>query len=182
MAGSQDAKAATDALVNLGDLGVTLIGSDSSSSGVLDSLLTKEGATKEYLDLSPVAIERIIQQILGGTEGLASIFSGEKATGLYGSTAAAQASGDLVAQLAGEIAKLTAPKITETTAKEALDQTTETEEEKAGLLDVVGDKSGGVGEYIKENPLDVIYGPGATKGVKAVGDKGAQFINWLGGG
>lgn len=68
------------------------------------------GTREEFLEIDPAGVERIVNQILGGTQGLSSIFGGEQTAGLYNTTVAAQAAGDLVAQLAGEIAKLTAKK------------------------------------------------------------------------
>ncbi len=64
----------------------------------------------ERLRLDPFAVKKIIQDVLGGAEGLASIFQGEQTAGIFDSSVAAQASGDLAAKLVGELTKLTAEK------------------------------------------------------------------------
>ncbi len=60
------------------------------------------------LDISQEAIEKIISDVLGGAGGLAEIFQGEQTAGIFDSSVAAQAAGDLAAKLAGEIARITA--------------------------------------------------------------------------
>ena len=78
-----------------------------------------KGRSSERLQIDNVGIQKLLQDMLGSQQGLASIFSNEKVSGLYGSTAATQASGNLLANLAGEIAKLTAKKVSETDEEEA---------------------------------------------------------------
>ena len=75
---------------------------------------TRKGraVTTEQLDISEEGLQKIVADVLGGTEGLADIFSGEQLQGLYDTTAAAQAAGNLVTNLAGELAKLTAKHVT----------------------------------------------------------------------
>lgn len=77
---------------------------------------TKESATKkttgtvtqrEQLKLDEEAVQKIIEDVLSGPQGLASIFQGEQTAGIFDSSVAAQAAGDLAANLVGEIAKLT---------------------------------------------------------------------------
>ena len=69
---------------------------------------TSQNSTTTGLNIDQAAVNRIIQDVLGGSGGLASIFAGEQSSGLYNSSASAQAAGNLVANLVGEIAKLTA--------------------------------------------------------------------------
>lgn len=64
------------------------------------------------LSLDQTAIEKIIGDVLGSESGLASIFGGEQTAGLFDSSVAAQASGDLVANLIGELAKVTGTTVT----------------------------------------------------------------------
>lgn len=71
---------------------------------------TTKGTVTEQLEIDEEGVQKILQDILGGTQGLAPIFSEEQVAGIYGGTTAAQASGNLLANLAGEIAKLTAKK------------------------------------------------------------------------
>ncbi len=69
-----------------------------------------KGTVTEQLDISPEGVNKIIQDILSGEQGLAAIFGGEQSVGIFDSSVAAQAGGDLLSKLAGEIAKLTAKK------------------------------------------------------------------------
>jgi hypothetical protein len=111
----------------------TLFGSGTSGSqttsgkqtSTFDSRVTgtKTGTDKKYLDISDEGVDKIIADILGGTGGLAEIFSEQGAAGLYDSSVAAQASGDLVSKLAGEIAKLTAKEVTEYDTEEVAAKT-----------------------------------------------------------
>lgn len=107
---------------------------------------TKTGAESRYLDIDEAGVERIVQELLSGTGGLAEVFSGEQASGLYSSSVAAQESGDLIAKVAGEIAKLTAKEVTEFDTKEEAAKTgqdvttskqtksSQTQTESGGLL------------------------------------------------
>jgi hypothetical protein len=125
-------------------LAETLFGADSSQA--LSALTTKSGTVTEQLDIEEAGVQKILQDILGSEQGLAAIFSEEQVSGLYGSTVAAQASGDLLTKLAGEIAKLTAKKVTTTDLKEEVTQ--ETTAEKEGLIP----KFGG---FLKEQAVDI---------------------------
>jgi hypothetical protein len=66
-----------------------------------------EGTKTTQLELDQDATDKIIADVLGGANGLASIFGGEQNAGIFDSSVAAQASGDLAANLVGELAKLT---------------------------------------------------------------------------
>jgi len=81
-----------------------------SSSGTSQS--SKQGTQSKQLKLDQAAIEKIIADVLGGPQGLASIFGGEQTAGIFNSSVAAQSSGDLVANLVGELAKLTGEEVT----------------------------------------------------------------------
>jgi hypothetical protein len=69
------------------------------------------GTETRQLELDQLAIEKIIADVLGGPQGLASIFGGEQTAGIFNSSVSAQASGDIVANLVGEIAKLTGKEV-----------------------------------------------------------------------
>jgi len=109
-------------------------------TNIYDSLVSnvQTGKESQYLDIDEAGVERIVQELLSGTGGLAEIFSGEQASGLYSSSVAAQESGDLVAKVAGEIAKLTAKQITEQDVREDATKTGSTAstqaQDKDGLL------------------------------------------------
>lgn len=153
----------------------------------LDKTTGTKGTRTEYLDIDPEGVERLKNQILGGVQGLASVFSGEQTAGLYNTTVAAQASGDLVAQLAGEIAKLTAKKVSEVdeTTTEAGDIVTdidkterqtgtistdiETISGSEGLVDPLVDLAGAIGEEaldlgeaVGDNLVDLVGNPITT--------------------
>ena len=96
----------------------------------------KRGIETEQLEIDEAGIAKILQDVLGGTEGLASIFGGEQTAGLYSGTVAAQASGDLLANLIGEIAKVTAKKTVRT--GEDITRTSKAEESTKGLLPELG--------------------------------------------
>lgn len=68
---------------------------------------TTSGLRTEQLQLDQKAVEKIIGDVLGSESGLASVFGGEQGVGIYNSSTAAQASGDLVTNLVGELAKIT---------------------------------------------------------------------------
>jgi len=91
---------------------------------------TVRGTVTESLDITPEGVQKILQDILAGEQGLASIFGAENTAGIFNSSVSAQASGDLLTKLAGEIAKLTAKKTSET------DSTTTTKQKtgSGGLL------------------------------------------------
>ena len=108
----------------------TLFGSSTSSS----QSGTTKGTVTEQLEIDEEGIQKILQDILGGTQGLASIFSEEQVAGLYSGSVAAQASGDLLTKLAGEIAKLTAKK----TQTADTTTTSKTEGGSDGLLGKIG--------------------------------------------
>lgn len=84
----------------------------STSEGQFERSGTKQGEKRSRLELDQAAIEKIIGDVLGGPQGLASIFGGEQSAGIFDSSVAAQASGDLVANLIGELSKLTAEEVT----------------------------------------------------------------------
>lgn len=81
------------------------------------------GTRTTQLKLDQSAIDKTVADLLSGTSGLASIFQAENAAGIFDSTGAAGAAGDLTAKIAGEIAKLTGENVT------TIDETSRTETE-----------------------------------------------------
>lgn len=120
-------KAGTD-VGHLGGDAMEFLGK-SETSGTRDATSRQE----QFLEIDEEGIQRMIQDILGGTEGLASIFSGEQATGLYSSSAAAGEAGNLLAQLGGELAKITGKQIA--TGEEHVETTGE---QIASPMDIIG--------------------------------------------
>ncbi len=119
--------------------------SQASQAGAAQSTSSKNRTSltrTEQLDISQEGIDKIIQDILGGEQGLASIFSAENNAGIFNSSVAADASGNLLSKLAGEIAKLTAVKTTSETS------TARANSKKGGNLGGIGSIAGGlVGAY-----------------------------------
>lgn len=93
--GTSSGSAASRELKLLSDIGIT----------------TGSGVQTERYNLDQNAIDKMIQDVLGGADGLASIFSGEKNAGIFDSSVAAQAAGNLAANLVGELAKLTSERV-----------------------------------------------------------------------
>jgi len=85
----------------------------SSGSQSTSGTTINKGTTTQRLNISQEAVEKIIADVLGGADGLAAIFAGQNASGIFDSSVAAQAAGDLTSKLVGEIAKLTAEQETE---------------------------------------------------------------------
>lgn len=135
-----------DSIGGIVDIGTGLFG-----TAPTEQLGSKKGTTRtkggttttERLKIDREGIDAIIADLLGGTQGLASIFSDEQVSGLFSSSVAAQASGDLISQIAGELAKLTGVKET----KEDIDITEsidiKEESETGGTGGLFG--SGGLG-------------------------------------
>ncbi len=150
-----------------------LFGTSSTSQIDLSKLVEGSGVTKEYTNLSPEALDRIIQQVLGGVDGISSIFGAEQSAGLYNSSVAAQASGDLIAQLVGEIAKLTAPKVTEFVNSESTKQSTKQTDKKKGLLE--GTLVGGTLDVLES----ALTGP-TKKKKRSAGSRLTNVVNYAG--
>lgn len=131
MAAKDTAAAFSSVVGTIGDI----FGGTISEAGTVTS--EAKGLTRESLEISDEAIEKIIADVLGGAEGLASIFSTEQTAGIFDSTVAAQAAGDLTSKIIGEIAKLRAVKTTET--EQAGTQVTEKDVEDEGILSGIGD-------------------------------------------
>jgi hypothetical protein len=86
---------------------------------------TETTNSSERLKIDQEGVDRILEQLLSGQQGLAGIFAEEQGAGLYDSTVAAQAAGDLAAKVVGEIAALTAERVSTST------KDTEGEEEES---------------------------------------------------
>ena len=119
----------------LGDL----FGGTVSTTGTGKSATSRTATQRERLNISQEAINKIIEDVLGGAGGLAEIFAGEQTAGIFDSSVAAEAAGDLATKLAGEIAKLTAEKeITQVAAEETVSEQKQ-EERDEGILSGIGD-------------------------------------------
>ena len=119
--------------------------------------------TSQQLEIDQEGIDKIIADVLGGADGLASIFAGEQNAGIFNSSTSAQAAGDLATKLAGEIAKITA-KTTSTTDQEE-DTDTKSRSDEDSLFDSLGisgdsavDKGVDVTKTILTGGLNKVFG------------------------
>jgi len=118
---------------------------NASQTTQIDATAILEGESRDRLEISDEAIGKIISDILSGPQGLASIFAGEQNAGIYNSSVANLAAGDLVAQITGEIAKLRAERVQTQNQKQTQSQTTQVDatshtksrEKKEGILDSI---------------------------------------------
>lgn len=69
---------------------------------------TQSGTQTQETILNMDAINKIINDTLGGPGGLKDIFGAEKGAGLYNSSTSSLLAGNFASQLVGELAKLTA--------------------------------------------------------------------------
>lgn len=86
--------------------------------------------TTEKLNIEQSAVDKILEDVLGSSQGLAEIFSAEQGIGLFNSTTSAEQAGDLVSKVVGEIAKLTAERQVTKKGTEDLEGTSRTDESK----------------------------------------------------
>lgn len=118
----------------------TIAGNQTSGSRS-EATANISGEARDRLEISDEAINKIVNDILSGPEGLASIFGGEQVAGIFDSSVAAQAAGDLTAKISGEIAKLRAERVQTENRTQIQTKTTESESEflqrtkKKGLLE-----------------------------------------------
>ena len=127
--------AASDVVGIFGDL----FGTSQSTSGSGTTKSSATSRTEEQLELDTVAIQRIIEEVLGGTQGLAQIFSSEQQAGIFDSSVAAQASGNIAAQIVGELAKLTGKRVSVSEQEGTQEQTSTQKAEDDGILSGIGD-------------------------------------------
>lgn len=85
---------------------------------------TFNGTTSKKRNLTKEGFDKIVQDILGADNGLASIVSGENASGGYGGTTKALLAQDLVVKLAGELANITSEEVTTTRSLNEADSQT----------------------------------------------------------
>lgn len=121
--------------------GATKGSSETTASSNTTSSMKGTSESRDRLEISDEAITKIVDDILSGPDGLASIFAGEQNAGIFNSSVAAQAAGDLTAQVAGEIAKLRAERVQtanqdQTQTQETVQESkTKTKQKKEGILD-----------------------------------------------
>lgn len=96
---------------------------------------TLNTTTKESEIVSPEKAMALMQQILGGTQGLAQVAQGEKGAGLYNSTVNQQLTNDLLARTVAQVASLSTTKVSENTG--TIDENSVNTDKKRGALEWV---------------------------------------------
>lgn len=144
-------------------------GNISSSGNSLDTLTNLLGLLKGSKEttttgsnISQAGMNQVLQQILGGSQGLASVAQGQKSAGIYNSSTNQLLTNDLITRTAGELAKQQAGTTTTRTAPAKVSG-----QNAATVLALSGAKS--------------LFGPaisGAAKkaGVNNLGDKFADAL------
>jgi hypothetical protein len=80
----------------------------SQLTSLLDIVAGKSTTQTTKSNVSAEGVNAILQQILGSSQGLAQVASGQKSAGLYNSTTNQQLINDLITRTSGEVAKQTA--------------------------------------------------------------------------
>ncbi len=119
---------------SLGDIFGTSEAATGTTTGTTETDITRT----ERLKLDEAAVQKIIQDVLGGAEGLAGVFSEEQAAGIFDTSVAAQAAGNIASRLVGELAKLTAEKETTEAGIQTVKSTQQQAQEEEGLLGTIG--------------------------------------------
>jgi hypothetical protein len=80
---------------------------------ILGTKTTYSGSTDvQGKQLTTDQVQAMIQNILGGTDGLASVSNGQRAAGMYNSTVNTQLTNDLLARVSTNVAAAAAPTVT----------------------------------------------------------------------
>lgn len=94
-------------------VGTSLLPTNTTTSGSSSGNVTGKTKTTQQRVLSAEAMNKIMSDILGSEQGLASLATGENVSGSFGSTGRTQLTQDFLTKVAGELAVLTAPTVTE---------------------------------------------------------------------
>jgi hypothetical protein len=147
-------------IADIGGLGKDLFGGSESKSGFTETQQNRISQAdvrgSEQLVLDPAAIQKIIQDVLGGTEGLASILSGEQNAGIFNSSVAQGQATDLIQGLVGELAKITGKTVSDQSQVEREVQSgtqanTEKQESSGLLKDIAGLDPTGIASFQTKN-------------------------------
>ena len=89
-----------------------------STSGSSSGNSTGKSKSTQQRSISAEAMNKIMSDMLGSEQGLASLATGESASGGFGSTGRTQLTQDFLVKVAGELASLTAATVTEQDTKQ----------------------------------------------------------------
>ena len=107
-----------------------LLPTSTSTSGNTSGTSTGKTKTTQQRVLSAEAMNKIMSDMLGSEQGLASLATGENVSGAFGSTGRTQLTQDFLTKIAGELATLTAPTVTEADTAQT-QQATQTQSSKS---------------------------------------------------
>lgn len=94
-----------------------------SLTGTKTKQTTSGGTQTQQTQLSPDAVNALIQQMLESNQGLAAVSSGQRSAGLYNSSVNTQLTNDLLSRVAGQTALASAPTVTTRTPTTTTNQT-----------------------------------------------------------
>lgn len=114
-------------------IGAKAEGESSRSKTHEEEQKARDSREVTQLELTQEGIDKIVEDVLGGANGLAAIFAGEQSSGLYNSSVAANEAGDLSAKLVGEIARLTGRQVSTTEEDEISGRQSYTREDRFKL-------------------------------------------------
>jgi len=86
--------------------------SSSDKSGSETSVVSGTQTTSKQLDTD--TLNYLLDSFMGENQGLSQVFSTEQVSGIYDSSVASEAAGDLTAKILAELAALTAEEVTTT--------------------------------------------------------------------
>jgi len=156
---------------DIGGLGKDLFGGSESKNTTsnANTNTNSSGLQVSQLDIGAEGVKKIIADVLGSAGGIKDIFSDENVAGIFNSSAANQAAGDLSAKLVGEITKLLAKEVVFSADEEDTKSSSSTLEsaESGGIL-------GQFGLSFKPNDADK-----NMEGFKDTADSSFDFIKSL---
>ena len=109
---------------------------EASKSWLSGKETTKSQQTQQRV-LTGEAMNKIMSDLLGSEQGLASLAAGENASGSFGGTTKTQLSQDFLVKIAGELAALTAPTVTNIETERHRDEKQTAVKGKSGFQTVI---------------------------------------------
>lgn len=120
---------------------------------------TSKTKTTQQRVLSAAAMNKIMSDMLGSEQGLASLASGQGVAGSFGGSGNAQLAQDFLTKIAGELAVLTAPTVTESNTDQTQAQETNTSSQSKSRRTVICTELLSQGHF----PAELYYHPAALE-------------------
>ena len=107
--------------------------SRSDKSGSETSVVSGTQTTSKQLDTD--TLNYLLDSFMGENQGLSQVFSTEQVSGIYESSVASEAAGDLTAKILAELAALTAEEVTTTegVTETEFDESSNSKSKSAGV-------------------------------------------------